>query len=72
MSPVSGVVYRIVICGFTGKYGILAQDTESQVCAMAAPFTDDKDRVDRLIAGLKRDKVSLEDFENAFLRGDLT
>ena len=68
----SGVVYRLVICSFTGKYGILAQDTESQACAMAAPFTDDEDRVDRLIAGLERDKVSLEDFENAFLRGDLT
>ncbi len=39
---------------------------------MAAPFTDDKDRVDRLIAGLEREKASLEDFENAFLRGDLT
>ena len=62
----------MVICGFTGKYGILARDTESQACAMAAPFTDDKDRVNRFIAGLARDKTSLEDFENAFLRGDLT
>ena len=68
----SGVVYRLVICGFTGKYGILAQDTESQTCAMAAPFTDDRDRIDRLIAGLEKEKVSLEDFENAFLQGDLT
>ena len=68
----SGVVYRLVICGFTGKYGILAQDTESQVCAVATPFTDEKDRIDWLIAGLEKEKVSLEDFENAFLQGDLT
>ena len=68
----SGVKYRPVVCGFTGKYGILAQDTESQACAVAAPFTDEKDRVDRLIAGLEREKTSLEDFESAFLRGKLT
>ena len=67
----SGVVYRLVMCCFTGKYGILAQDTESQVCAMACPFTDDRDRIDRLIAGLEKEKVSLEDFENAFLEGNL-
>ena len=68
----SGVIYRPVLCGFTGKYGILARDTESQACAMACPFTDDRDRVDRLIARLEREKTSLEDFENAFLWGDLT
>ena len=67
-----GVIYRPVSCGFTGKYGILAQDTESQACAVAAPFTDDKDRVDRIIAGLEREKASLEDFESAFLQGNLT
>ena len=67
-----GVIYRPVVCGFTGKYGILAQDTESQACAVATPFTNEKDRVDRLIAGLEREKTSLEDFENAFLQGDLT
>ena len=50
----------------------MAQDTESQACAVAAPFADEKDRVDRLIAGLEREKTSLEDFENAFLQGDLT
>ena len=37
-----------------------------------APFTDDKDKVDRLIAGLEREKASLEDFESTFLQGDLT
>ena len=68
----SGLIYRPVSCGFTGKYGILAQDTESQACAVAAPFTDEKDRVDRLIAGLEREKTSLEDFGSAFLQGDLT
>ena len=68
----SGVKYRSVSCGFTGKYGILAQDTESQACAVAAPFTEDKDRVDCLIAGLEREKTSLEDFESAFLQGKLT
>ena len=68
----SGVIYRPVVCAFTGKYGILAQDTESQACAVAAPFTADKDRVDRLIAGLTGEKTSLEDFESAFLQGKLT
>ena len=68
----SGVIYRPVVCGFTGKYGILAQDTESRACAVAGPFTDDKDMIDRLIAGLTGEKTSLEDFENAFLQGDLT
>ena len=68
----SGLIYRPVWCGFTGKYGILAQDTESQACAVAAPFTNDKDRVDRLIAGLTGEKTSLEDFESAFLQGKLT
>ena len=65
------VIYRSVVCGFTGKYGILAQDTESQACAMACPFTDDKDRVDHLIAELEREETSLEAFEGAFLQGDL-
>ena len=68
----SGVKYQPVVCGFTGKYGILAQDTESQACAVAAPFTEDKNRVNRLIAGLDGEKTSLEDFESAFLQGDLT
>ena len=68
----SGMIYRPVSCGFTGMYGILAQDTESQACAVATPFTNDKERVDRLIAGLEKEKTSLEDFENAFLQGDLT
>ena len=68
----SGVIYRPVVCGFTGKYGILAQDTESQACAVAAPFADDKDLVDRLIVGLERERTSLEDFERTFLQRDLT
>ncbi len=67
----AGVVYRPVLCGFTGKYGIIARDTESQTCAMACPFTDDRDRVVRLITELEGENASLEDFENAFLQGDL-
>ena len=67
----AGVIYRPMSCGFTGKYGILAWDTESKACAIACPFTDDKDRVDRLITEMEGENTSLEDFENAFLQRNL-
>ena len=65
------VVYIPVQCGFTGEYGILARETESLACAMACPFTTDKDLIDAIIARLEKERVPLEEFESAFLQGTL-
>ena len=65
------VVYIPVQCGFTGEYGILARETESRACAMACPFTADKDLIEAIIATLEKEKMALVEFENAFLQGTL-
>ena len=65
------VKYSLVVCTATGKYGVIARETESGAWAFACPFSADKGQVDELVDRLDRDQTPLEAFEDAFLRGEL-